>query len=198
MLEAAETGQKLSKKAFATREPELRLALVNAQYDLQSTPSRVIVLIGGDDRHGAAAVFNRLHEWMDARYLITRAFGPPGEEERLRPRFWRHWNALPRRGRIGVYLGSWALSPLAERLEGRLGARGFERSLEQITDFERVLCAEGTVFVKLWIHLPKAEHEKRLAKARKGRGDTWRVDEVDWRICDHYESLAPLAKEALL
>ena len=75
MLETAEIGQTLSKQAFAAREPELRLALVNAQYDLQSTRSRAIVLIAGDDRPGATAVFNRLHEWMDARYLNSHAFG---------------------------------------------------------------------------------------------------------------------------
>ena len=42
---------------------------------------------------------------------------------------------------------------------------------------------------------PKAEHEKRLSKASKGRGESWRVDEVDWRICDAYDEMAPVAEE---
>ena len=74
---------------------------------------------------------------------------------------------------------------------------GFDRWIERVTRFERALAADGAVFVKLWIHLPKHEHEKRLAKARKKQGDTWRVDEVDWRICDNYDALAPLAEELL-
>ncbi len=195
MFEAAETGQRLSKQDFETREAELRLALVNAQYDLQSSDAPMIVLISGDDRPGASAVLNRFHEWMDGRYLVTRAFGPLTEAERLRPAPWRFWNAMPARGRVALFLGGWAQSPLAARLEGRMDREGFDRAVDLFNRFEEAFRADGGELVKLWIHLPKAEHEKRLAKASKGRGESWRVDDVDWRICDTYDEMAPVAEE---
>jgi polyphosphate:AMP phosphotransferase len=98
---------------------------------------------------------------------------------------------------VAVVLGGWVQNLLADRLEGRSGESEFDRSVERFTNFERMLSADGTVFVKLWMHLPKREHEKRIAKARRERGDTWRVDEIDWRICDNYDALAPLAEELL-
>ncbi|MGH0030203.1 MAG: polyphosphate:AMP phosphotransferase [Myxococcota bacterium] len=195
VFEAAEIGRKLSKRDYAAREKELRVALLNAQFDLRETPRSVIVLIAGDDRPGATAVLNHLHYWMDGRYLETRAFGPPTEAERLRPPFWRYWSALPRRGRVGVLSGSWALSPLAQRLEGHMDSNAFEHWVDRVNALERALAADGAVFAKLWIHLPKDEHAKRLAKAKKGRGAVFRIDENDWKICDHYDDLIPLAEE---
>ncbi len=195
MFEAAETGQTLSKKAFEARAAELRLALINAQYELQTSTAPVVVLIAGDDRPGAAGVLNRFHEWMDGRYLATRAFGPLTEGERLRPEPWRFWNALPARGRVGLFLGGWAQTAIAARFEGRLDSDGFDRAVDRFNRFEEAFRADRGELVKLWIHLAKAEHEKRLAKASRGRGESWRVDEVDWRICDDYDEMAPLAEE---
>jgi len=195
MFEVAETGQTLSKERFEEEVPPLRVALVNAQYDLREADFPVLVAIAGDDRLGAADVFNRLHEWMDARYLASYAFAPLTPEEEIHPHFWRFWRALPARGEMGVFLGGWAQSPVARRLDGSLDAAGFDRWVDHVARFERALVEDGALLLKFWIHLPKREHEEQVAKARKGRGRTWRVDERDWRICDEYDALLPVAEE---
>ena len=83
-------GSRISKEDYAERVPQLRVDLINAQYDLKSAGFPVLILISGDDRVGANEVVNVLHEWMDARYMHTRVFGRPTDEELERPRFWRY------------------------------------------------------------------------------------------------------------
>jgi len=198
MFEAAEMGAKLSKEDYADQARALRPRLLNAQFDLQSADFSVLILISGDDRPGASEVLNHLHEWMDARYIETHAFGPRSEAEERRPRFWRYWSRLPPSGRIGIFLGGWAQHPLAGRLDGRLDEAGYERRVLRFQSLERDLVDDGVVLVKLWIHLSGKEHEKRLAKARKGKGrNHWRIDEIDWKIGDHYDELAPIAEDLL-
>jgi len=195
MFEVAETGRTLSKEDFAAEVPRLRMGLVNAQYDLRGADFPVLVAIAGDDRLGAADVWNRLHEWMDARYLASHAFGPLTREEEVHPPFWRFWRALPGNGETGVFLGGWAQSPVARRLEGKLDAAGFARWVAHAARFERALVDDGALVLKFWIHLPRSEHEAQLARAEKGKGRAWRVDERDWRICEEYDALLPVAEE---
>ncbi len=90
VLEAAETGARVTKEEFEKVTPDLRVELINAQYELQEADFPVIVLIGADDRIAADELIDTLNEWMDARYLSTRWFSPRSEEESERPRFWRY------------------------------------------------------------------------------------------------------------
>ncbi|MEM7409325.1 MAG: polyphosphate:AMP phosphotransferase [Myxococcota bacterium] len=189
---------RLSKKEFEARTPELRVALLMAQRALREAAERsVLLMIAGDDRPGATSVFNRLHEWLDARYLVSRAFGPAFAGEDAYPAFWRYWRDLPAKGRVGVWFGGWPQAQLAKRVRGELDDATYARELEHFEAFERGLAADGVELVKLWVHLPAEDHEKRLKEAETPNGE-WRLDELDWKICDDFETLRPEAEALLL
>ena len=101
MFKDAEVGATVSKEEFEAQEAGLRVDLINAQYDLRQSDFPVIVIIAGNDRVGCNQLLDRIHEWMDARYIKTHIFGKPTEDERERPRFWRYWIKLPAKGLIG-------------------------------------------------------------------------------------------------
>ncbi len=191
MLEAAEQGLKVSKNEYAAAESELRVDLINAQYDLQSADFSVVLVIAGDDRIGMNEIIQFMHEWMDARYLETHIFHLPSREELERPRFWRYWRALPPKGKIGVYVGAWPLNAVAERVRGRIDGDGFARRLAHIRQLERDLANDGTLVVKFWLHIPKKELKKRLKRAKKDKDDSWQVEETDWEIYDIYDKAIP-------
>ncbi len=131
MFEAAELGSTVAKEVFEARLPGLRVELVNAQYDLRHADFPVVVLLTGDDRVGVNETLNVLHEWMDARYIQTTVFGAEREEERERPRFWRYWHALPRKGQLAILVGDWSTALLADRIvrsDRRRGVRARPRS----------------------------------------------------------------------
>jgi polyphosphate:AMP phosphotransferase len=189
-LDSARRAEKIPKKEFEARVGELRPELLNAQFDLgQRGDFSVLILLGGDDRIGRNEVYDRLHEWLDARHLACEVFDPPTEEERERPLFWRYWRGLPPRGQIGVFFNAWAMTGLGEHLLGELDAAGFEQRLRHVHDLEQTLSDDGTLILKLWIHLPKKGHKKRAK--RKQRDEDWRISDIDREIYEIYDEAAP-------
>ena len=57
-------------------------------------------------------VITLINEWMDPRHIQTHGMGEPSDEELDRPMMWRFWRALPPKGKIGVFLGSWYTWPI--------------------------------------------------------------------------------------
>ena len=102
MFEIAELGLKLKKVEFAREEPSLRTELLRLQREIARASVPVVILIHGIDGSGRGDVLNLLHEWLDARFLLTFAPSEPTEEEQQRPEYWRFWRDLPRKGGIGV------------------------------------------------------------------------------------------------
>ena len=131
--------------------PDLRVKLLNAQFDLRQTPGAAIILLGGESRQACEATVDRLHEWLDARFLATEFFGEPTREQRERPRFRRYWMATPPRGRISLFFGAWPLAALAQRMAGQLDEPAFHQRLERIRRLEDMLVADGTRLIKIWI-----------------------------------------------
>ena len=86
MFEIAELGSRLSKADYKARGPELWAELLDVQQQLRQAPFPVIVLFGGVDAAGRGETVNLLNEWMDPRWVTTRAWGEPSEEERERPK----------------------------------------------------------------------------------------------------------------
>jgi polyphosphate kinase 2 (PPK2 family) len=130
MFEAAELGRKISKETFKARAPKLREALLDAQQRLRSAPFPVIVVFAGVDGAGKSESVNLLNEWMDPRWIVSRAFGAPSDEERERPEQWRFWRELPPRGRIGLFLSAWYSRPTRRSTPGVLAlapAQGVHR-----------------------------------------------------------------------
>jgi polyphosphate:AMP phosphotransferase len=196
-LADAESGRKASKEQLRALEPALRVDLLNAQFDLRGSGRALLVVITGDDRPGCEALVDRLYEWLDARYLDLHAFpalepDPPGH-----PLLWKYWCALPRRGRSAIHLGAWAWRALADRVEGRLDDAGLEALLARLAQFERGLVDSGIRLVKLWLHQPRQQLEKRLKKARKDPAAGWDVEEDDHRILKAWKRGAAVADRVL-
>jgi polyphosphate:AMP phosphotransferase len=193
MLEEFETGLSIEKAHYEAQVPKLRADLLNAQYDLRRAHFSVLVLIAGDDRLGINALVKRLHEWMDARYLVTRGFGLPTDEERQRPVAWRYWRELPPRGQIGLYINGWAYNAIASRVLDQVDEREFERSIEHSNRMEQALADDGTLVLKYWLHVPQARFEERLAAARKKK----QVDARDELLLAVYDAAVPVAERWL-
>jgi AMP-polyphosphate phosphotransferase len=87
MFETAELGRTLDETTYDAEKRELRTALLKAQTALSRSDFPVIVLLHGVDVIGAGESFNVIHEWLDARYLVTHAWEPSSEEERERPEY---------------------------------------------------------------------------------------------------------------
>ncbi len=197
MFETAELGRKTSKQDFDAQVPDLRMRLLRAQDRLKQADFPVILLIAGVDGAGKGETVNVLHSWMDARFLGTHAFGPPSDEESERPPFWRYWRALPPRGRIGVFFGSWYTDPIIQRTHHDLSTPRFDAALARINGFEKELADDGALIVKLWFHLDKKRQKQRLETLQQHRETRWRVTAEDWKNFRLYARYRRVSERAL-
>ncbi len=197
MFEAAELGRAVSRDDYKRREPRLRAQLLDAQQRLRAAPFPVIVLFAGVDGAGKGETVNLLNAWLDPRWLVTRAFGDPSEEEQQRPEYWRYWLNLPPRGRIGFYLSSWYSRPVLDRVYRRIGTPGFDERLNRIVEFERTLTDDGALILKFWMHLDRKRQERRLRKLQADPLTRWRVTRLEWKHWRMYDRFIDAAEHAI-
>jgi len=198
MFESAELGHKVDKETFRVEEPKLRAALLETQEQLRENGSfPVIILISGVDGSGKCETINILYEWMDPRYLSTHAFYAPTTEERARPSMWRYWRALPPKGRVGIFSGSWYSHPIAERISNSLSRSDFDQRMDQLNRFEAMLVNEGALVLKFWIHLSKDAQRERLKSIEANPLTRWRVTKASWDRLKTYDKLQEVAGHLL-
>lgn len=183
MLEAAEQGNTLSKQEFNELEPQLRVELINAQYDLRDSDFTVLLFIAGDDRLAGNAVVNRMNEWMDARFLHTHVLGPQTEEELSRPRYWRLWRAMAPKGRTALLAGG-VMRLLNENISGDLPDEQFAAAVKHLERMQQAMVADGALVIKIFLHTPPKVQRKRIKKAKADKSIGWRVDDRDWAMLD--------------
>lgn len=198
MFRTAELQHKLAKEDYHQQVPQLRESLLLMQLELRNAPFPVIVVFAGVDGAGKSETVNKLHEWLDSRWLVTRAFGEPSDEEQDRPEYWRFWRELPSRGRIGLFLSSWYSMPILDRVFGRIEIAEFDERLERIKTFEQTLANDGALVLKFWMHLSKDAQKERLRKLEKNPLLHWRISKRDWRHWEMYEQFIAAAERTIM
>ena len=196
MLRVAEVGNKIDKAEYKAAVPQLRLDLVNAQYDLREADFPVIIWVAGDDRVAANDMVNRLNEWLDARFVDTRVFAELSEEEMLRPQLWRLWRGLPPKGRMAVFAGG-LMRAANMRAQGEIDEEQFGAWLRHLTSMQNELVADGALILKFFLHTPVKKQRKNLKKAERDEAVGWRVDQRDWAAVDQLSGTLPYAERII-
>jgi polyphosphate:AMP phosphotransferase len=194
MFRTAELGQTIPKKEFKEKAPLLRQDLLEVQQQLlQLKRFPVIIVFAGVNGAGKGETVNLLNEWMDPRWLFTRAYDKPSIEEQERPEFWRFWRDLPPKGHVGLFLSSWYSRPLLDRVHGKINEAEFNDLLDRVINFERALTDDGALILKFWMHLSKEAQRKRFKLLEKDPLTSWRVTQEDWdnwRMFSQFEETA--------
>lgn len=141
----------------------------------------LLVLFEGWDASGKGGAIRRLVAPLDPRHVRVAQFAAPTETEKRHHFLSRFWPALPGWGGMTVLDRSWYGRVLVERVEGFASEAEWMRAYDHILAFERMLAEDGTVLVKLWLHISDAEQLKRF---RKRAGDPlrrWKLTDEDWR-----------------
>ena len=198
MFDSANLDHRIDKAEYAREEPQLREALLQAQYDLMGNGRfPVLILIAGVEGAGKGETVNLLNAWMDPRHIHAHAFPEPSDEERERPPIWRYWRALPPKGRIGMFFGAWHTTPIVQRVHGAITAGEFEAAIDEILRFERMLVDEGVLLLKYWFHLSRKQQKKRLSELEKDPDTRWRVTELEWKYFDMYDKFVRVCEPFL-
>jgi polyphosphate:AMP phosphotransferase len=200
VFEDAELGHTVDKGAFDARVPELRAALLQAQFALKDRKEfPVVLLVGGVEGGGRGETVNALTSWLDPRHVEVNGLGEPSDEEMERPRMWRFWRALPPAGKIGVFFGSWYTYPILQAAMGKGRTRWakLDKRIDEIVRFERMLAEEGALVLKFWFHLSKDAQRRRIKELKKDPLTRWRVTGIDEKYFARYDRFREVSERTL-
>ncbi|MGK2931647.1 MAG: polyphosphate kinase 2 family protein [Solirubrobacterales bacterium] len=141
----------------------------------------VCVVMEGWDAAGKGGAIKRLTYPMDPRHVRVVQFAAPTTDEKRHHFLWRFWPSLPGWGGMAVFDRSWYGRVLVERVEGFATRKEWKRSYKEIRNFERSLANEGTILIKLWLHLSPEEQLKRFEARSEDPLKGWKLTEEDWR-----------------
>jgi polyphosphate kinase 2 (PPK2 family) len=197
MLEKVDLTHRLDKhdhkKRLRVLQDRLRV-LQQAALDAQVATS---IVLEGWDAAGKGTLVGQLVEKLDPRGFKVKPTYAPIVEELYRPWLWRFWMRLPAYGEIVVFDRSWYGRVLVERIEKVTGKTNVELAFGEVNDFERALCDDGQVLVKLFLHISKKEQKKRFEKCEKDPYSRWKIKPEDWRHHRQYDRYYAAIEEML-
>ncbi len=186
-LDEVDLSLSLSKKEEAqhldelgTRLQQLRLTLGGLIGEGKIGPP-VLVVLEGWDASGKGGTIKRLVAPLDPRHVRVAQFAAPTPDEKRHHFLWRFWPKLPGWGGMAVFDRSWYGRVLVERVEGFATRDQWQRAYDEINAFEGGLADEGTILVKLWMHISDEEQLDRFKKREGNPLKEWKLTDEDWR-----------------
>lgn len=168
----------------------LRLSVLQDMLYARSEHALLLVFQGMDGA-GKDGAIKHVMTGVNPQGVDVTSFKTPSAIELAHDYLWRCSNALPERGRIGIFNRSYYEEVLIVRVhphilasEGlpdapRAGASIWEERYRSITDLERHLHANGTRIVKFFLHLSKEEQRKRFLARIDEPEKNWKLSSPD-------------------
>jgi PPK2 family polyphosphate:nucleotide phosphotransferase len=175
----------------------------------RSTRFALLIVLQGMDTAGKDGAIAHVMSGVNPQGCKVVAFKQPTPTEAAHDFLWREARELPERGVIGVFNRSYYEPVLVTRVHpellreegvfhvhGDLDALWAER-LHSIRAFERHLHANGTRFVKIYLHLSKDEQLKRLLLRLDTPDKTWKASRADAEERKYWKDYIAAYEQAL-
>ena len=188
MLEKIDLTHSLTKKEYKSEIDELETQLAVLQQRIKDLDIPVLIVFEGWSASGKGTYISKILYPLDPRYFNVFTLDKLNENAEMRPFLWNYWTKTPAKGRITIFDKSWHRVALPERQEkspiSNAALKGF---YYDVNAFEHQLSADGTLIIKLFLHISKDEQKKRFNELMKNPDTKWRVDLHDIKQNKEYE-----------
>jgi PPK2 family polyphosphate:nucleotide phosphotransferase len=150
-----EEGLKESEKL--TRKLERLQEILYAEHK-----HKVLIVLQALDTGGKDRTIRRVFEGVNPQGVRVARFGVPTPEENDHDFLWRVHSQVPGSGEIAIFNRSHYEGVLVVRVHKLAPEEVWKARYQEINEFERMLCEEGTAILKFYLHIDKDEQRKRL------------------------------------
>jgi polyphosphate kinase 2 len=190
------------KKAQSRYEKEQALKpyqaeLIGLQQYLEDTKKRMIILYEGRDASGKGGTIRRVARYMNEKHYRIVALGKPTEQQRSQWYFQRYVEQFPRGGEIVMFDRSWYNRAMVEPVLGFCTPEEHAAFMKGVTGFEKDLVRQGTILVKVYFSVTKAEQARRFERRKTDPLRQWKLSEVDIQAQDHWDEFTNAKYEML-
>jgi polyphosphate kinase 2 (PPK2 family) len=195
MLENVNLKRKLTRGEYDAALPALQRRLYDLEKACWDNGVPSMVIFEGWDAAGKGGAISTLTQRLDPRGFRVHATQLPRTFEQMHPWLWRFWLKVPNHGEMVIFDQSWYSRVLGQRVDKLIPEQSWREAFSDIADFERMLADDGTVIVKLFLHISRKEQKKRFDKMQRDPLEAWRVTREDWARHKKYGQYVEAAEE---
>ncbi len=166
----------------------------------------MLICMQGMDTSGKDSLIREVFATVNARGVVVHSFKVPSEKELKHDFLWRHYIALPERGKIGVFNRTHYENVLVTRVHPEyilgenipsvksiddLDDAFYHKRMEHINNFEQQIADNGTIILKFFLHLSKEEQKNRLLRRLNLKEKNWKFSTDDLKerkLWNHYQA----------
>ncbi|MEZ4471844.1 MAG: polyphosphate kinase 2 family protein [bacterium] len=198
-----------SRKHWEKRLAEAVSDLRTLQRVLYASDHHAILLVfQAMDAAGKDGTIRAVLSGLDPAGCQVYSFKRPSSEELDHDFLWRTARCLPERGRIGIFNRSYYEEVLVVRVHpGILDSQKlphrpdeptlWQERLASIADHERHLARSGTVVLKFWLNVSRAEQRRRFLARIDDPARQWKFEAGDVRERGHWDAYMAAYQDAL-
>ncbi len=167
----------------------------------------LLVVLQGMDAAGKDGTIKHVMSGVNPQGCEVFGFKQPTNEELQHDFLWRYYKCLPARGRIGIFNRSYYEDVLVvrvhpewlekEKLSSKPGQALWRQRYQDINDFERHLTQNGTVILKLFLHISKKEQKRRLLERLDDPDKHWKFSAADLAERAYWDQYVEAYEDAL-
>lgn len=164
----------------------------------------VLVCLQGMDTSGKDSLIREVFKDFNVRGVEVHSFKVPTDLERDHDYLWRHYLALPARGKFGVHNRTHYENVLVTRVHPEyilgeqlpnvtslddVNVKFWDKRFKQINNFEEHLAENGTLIFKFFLNLSKEEQKHRLLRRLNKKSKNWKFSPGDLKerkLWDNY------------
>jgi PPK2 family polyphosphate:nucleotide phosphotransferase len=162
------------------RLEEVAQRLGMLQNRLFAEASRAVLLVlQGMDAAGKDGTIRKVFTDVSLQGCRVVAFREPTSTELAHDYLWRVHAACPARGEIGIFNRSHYEDVVAVRVRGLVPKEVWQQRYAQIRAFEQMLVDEGTIVIKVFLHVSREEQGLRLQERLANPEKRWKFRAAD-------------------
>ncbi|MDJ0919555.1 MAG: polyphosphate kinase 2 family protein [Henriciella sp.] len=139
----------------------------------------LLVLLQGMDTSGKSGVIRNVFAFTSPLGLQVEAFKAPSKTELAHDYLWRIHEAVPRKGRIGIFDRSHYEDVLVVKVRKFAPEDVIEQRYEQINSFEKHLTENGVTILKFMLNVGYEEQGIRLQERITEEHKRWKFNPAD-------------------
>jgi PPK2 family polyphosphate:nucleotide phosphotransferase len=165
----------------------------------------VLICLQGMDTAGKDSLIREVFKEFNARGVVVHSFKTPTSNELEHDYLWRHYIALPEKGKFSVFNRThyenvlitrvhpnYILNeniPTIEKVED-ISDEFWANRFESINAFEKHIASNGVIIMKFILHLGKEEQRQRLLRRLEKEKHNWKFSPDDLKereLWDKYQ-----------
>ncbi|MBF7090049.1 polyphosphate kinase 2 family protein [Flavobacterium sp. ALJ2] len=200
------------------KEKEVKLDKVQAKLSkLQDTMYAhnrygVLICLQGMDTSGKDSLIREVFKEFNPRGVVVHSFKTPNSTELEHDYLWRHYLALPEKGKFAIFNRTHYENILVTRVHPEFilneNLPGIEKvedipedfwddRIKQIKNFEKHITQNGIIVLKFYMHLSKEEQRQRLLRRLEEEKHNWKFSVGDLKERGHWDEYQQYYEEAI-